>query len=355
MLEQVGEALGVTVEALTDPTEAERAVRSPDAAEVAAIRGALGRYEVILGAPLEAAATPKLAAVSKQVDYLNTAFLASNFSSIGKHLPRLIVEAQRAVESAGDDAVPATRLLVQTYRVASSTLLKLGAKETAWLAADRAIIAAQRAQDMYCLARSTRSVARAMMSLDQTAEALDALLAMARTMEPQISGSPDDVAAMYGMVLLAAEIAAAKLGDSSTPDVMHEEATRIADAWFSGVHDSATAFGRTNVLLHRVSAYIRLGRSADALAYAARIDRQAVDRLPRERRSVLLLDIATAHHQVGHYEQAVAALLQADRIAAEEVRCRPASQALITSLVNQPGYAPSAQLRALARNSGVTT
>src|SRR5579884_1312766 len=230
MLEQVADALGVTPGALTDPVEAERAVRSPDAAEVAAIRGALGRYEVIIGAPIDTARAPQLASVSKQVDYLNTAFLASNFSSIGRHLPKLIVEAQRTVEDAGDDLVPATRLLVQTYRVASSTLLKLDANETAWLAAGRAITAAQRAQDMYCLARSTRSVARAMMSLGQTAEALDALISVARLMEPGIFASTDEVAAMYGMVLLAAEIAAAKLGDAATADTMREEASRIADA-----------------------------------------------------------------------------------------------------------------------------
>ena len=353
MLDQVAEALGVTVEALTDPIQAERAVRSPDAAEVAAIRGALGRYEVILGAPIEVADAPQLTAVAKQVDYLNTAFLASNFSSIGRHLPRLIVEAQRAVETASD-RVSATRFLVQTYRVASSTLLKLDAKDTAWLAADRAIAAAQRAQDAYCLARATRSVARAMMSLDQTAEALDALLAMTYRMEPEISRSSDDVVAMYGMVLLAAEIAAAKLGDTTTADTMHEEASRIAEARFSGSYDSATAFGRTNVALHRVSAYVRLGRSVDALNYASTIDSQAIARLPRERRSVLLLDIAAAHHQVGHYEQAVTALLQADQVASEEVRCRPASQALITSLINQPGHKPSDQLRTLARQAGVT-
>jgi len=353
MLDQVAVALAITVEALTDPIEADRAVRSPDAAEVAAIRGALGRYEIILGAPIVTADPPQLAAVSKQVDYLNTAFLASNFSSIGRHLPRLIVEAQRAVELAGADLVAATRLLVQTYRVASSTLLKLDANDTAWLAADRAIIAAQRAQDTYCLARSTRSVARAMMSLGQTAEALDALLAMIGRMEPQVPTSTDSEAAMYGMLLLAAEIAAAKLGDGLTADTMHTEAARIAQARFSGSHDSATAFGQTNVSLHRVAAYVRLGHCHDALTFADGIDQQAIGTLPRERRSVFLLDLATAHHQVGHYDQAMNALLHADRVASEEVRCRPTSQALISNLINQPGHTPSAQLRTLARQAGV--
>jgi transcriptional regulator with XRE-family HTH domain len=354
MLDQVALALAVTVEALTDPIEADRAVRSPDAAEVAAIRGALGRYEVILGAPIVTADPPQLAAVARQVDYLNTAFLASNFSSIGRHLPRLIVEAQRAVENASSELVTATRLLVQTYRIASSTLLKLDANDTAWLAADRAIIAVQRTQDTYCLARSTRSVARAMMSLAQTVEALDALLAMISRMEPDAPNSTDSEAAMYGTLLLAAEIAAAKLGDGLTADAMHDEAARIAQARFSGNHDSATAFGQTNVELHRVSAYVRLGRCGDALTFAAEIDQQAIQGLPRERRSFYLLDLATAHHQVGHYDQAVNALLHADRVASEEVRCRPTSQTLISNLINQPGHTPSAQLRTLARQAGVT-
>src|SRR5882672_1395286 len=221
MLETVAEALGVTVDALTDPVEAERAVRSPDAAEVAAIRGALGRYEVILGAPIPVADNPKLGDLRKQLDYVDAAFLSSNFSSIGRHLPKLIAEAQRATQLDEIDHLTATKVLVKTYRVASSTLLKLGANETAWLAADRAILAASHVQDPYCLARATRSVARAMTSLGQTAEALDALLAVARRLEPGIAAAPDETVALYGMVLLAAEIAAAKLGDGSTADTMH--------------------------------------------------------------------------------------------------------------------------------------
>src|SRR5258708_39605874 len=123
MLETVAEALGVTVDALTDPVEADRAVRRPDAAEVAAIRGALGRYEVILGAPIAVADNPRLSDQRKQLNHLDAAFLASNFSSIGRHLPKLIVEAQRATQSNQADPLAATKLLIQTYRVASSTLL----------------------------------------------------------------------------------------------------------------------------------------------------------------------------------------------------------------------------------------
>lgn len=353
MLETVAQVLGITVEALTDPVEADRAARNPDAAEVAATRGALGRYEVILGVPIPVPDSPKAAEVNKQLSYVNSAFLASNFSSIGRHLPKLIVEAQRAQESDTAHATEATKALVLTYRVASSTLLKLGANETAWLAADRAIHAAQRSQDPYCLARATRSVARAMTSLGQTAEALDALLAVARRMEPDAGTTDDETAALYGMVLLAAEISAAKLGDATTVDTMHEEAERLALHRFVGRNDSATAFGVTNVGLHRVAAFVRLGQGGRAIDYARTIDRAALEQLPKERRSTFLLDMAAAYTHVGQRTQAVAALMAADSVAPEEVRCRPSSRRLLATLIDDPAHSSSPELRMLAKRAGV--
>jgi transcriptional regulator with XRE-family HTH domain len=354
MLSEVATALGITVEALVDPAAAGRAIRQPDPVEVAAIRGALGSYEVLLGGPPHPANALGLAELSRRVAYLNTAFLASNFAVIGRQLPGLIIAAQHAMEIDAVDPVPAVRMTVQTYRVASSVLLKLGANETAWLAADRAIFAAQRVSDSFCLARATRSIARAMTSLGQCAAALDALLAVVRRLEPVVSAASDDVAAMYGMLLLAAEIAAAKLDDSSTVEGMHNEAARIAESRFAGSNDATTAFGPTNVLLHRVSAYVRLGDGDVALNHASRLDRQAVELLPRERRSNLLLDIATAYHQMGDHRQAVAALLRADRLAPDEVRCRPSSRTLVRELANHPACTPNIDLRRLAKQAGVT-
>lgn len=352
MLEKVAAALGVTVAALTDPVEAERATRAPDAAEVAAIRGALGRYEVILGAPAGVEEHPTRGGLARRVKYLDEAFLASRFSSIGRDLPRLLIQTQRAVEDhPGDDSA---RLLVKTYRVASSTLLKLGADETAWMAADRAVLAAQRSGDLYCLGRSTRSVARAMTSLGRTDQALDALLVMAARMEPEIGTNTPEIAALYGMVLLAAEIAAAKFGDAHTARTMHNEASAVAAAWFGGArHDPETAFGPANVALHWVSSLVRLGRPGEALAHARAVDSGRLAALPRERRSTFMLDVAAAYHQLGDYDGALNALLAADRIAPEEARCRPGSKALIASLVADPSHNAGPELRALARQAGV--
>lgn len=352
MLERVAHALGVTVQALTDPVEAERATRAPDAAEIAAITGALERYEVILGASVGAADHPKPVDLAKRVNFLDEAFLASRFSSIGRDLPKLLIEAQRAMkEEPGPESI---RVLVKVYRIASSTLLKLGADQTAWLAADRAMVAAQTTDDLYTLARATRSVSRAMTNLGRTEAALDALLAMAARMQPEVATSTLEVAAMYGMVLLAAEIAAAKYGDAHTALAMHNEAREVAHSRFaSGVSDKETAFGPVNVDLHWVSSLVRLGRPDDAVQYASGIDRAAVTLMPRERRATFGIDLALAHHQLSQYAEAEAVLLAAERIAPEEARCRPGSKELIANLVNVPSRSPSTELRALARRAGV--
>lgn len=352
MLEKVAAALGVTVQALTDPVEAERAVRMPDAAEVAAITGALGRYEVILGAPVGVEEQPHARDLDRRVAYLDEAFLASRFSSIGRDLPKLLIEAQRAVET--DPGTDSVRVLVKTYRIASSTLLKLGADETAWLAADRAMLAAQRSDDLYCLGRATRSVARAMTSLGRTEQALDALLAMAARMQPEAPTASLDIAALYGMVLLAAEIAAAKFGDAHTARTMHNEAAGVARVRFgTTAFDKETAFGPVNVDLHWVSSLVRLGRPGEALERAARVDREGLALMPKERRGTFGIDVALAHQQLGNAAEAEAALLAADRIAPEETRCRPGSKALIAGLIADPHRTPGAELRVLARRAGV--
>lgn len=352
MLEKVAAALGVTVQALIDPVEADRAERLPDAAEVAAITGALGRYETIIGAPIAADDHPDLPRLAGRIRFLDEAFLQSRFSSIGRDLPKVMAEAQRAVDD--QPGAASARLLVKTYRIASSTLLKLGADETAWLAADRAMMAARDADDLYCLGRATRSVSRALTNLGRTEQALDALLAMAARMQPEVPRLQDDLAALYGMVLLAAEIAAAKFNDAHTAGVMHAEARAVAAARFGdGRIDAETAFGPVNVDLHWVSSLVRLGRPGEALTHAGRIDVAALGRLPKERRGTFALDVALAHYQLGHSERAEAALLAADRIAPEEARCRPASRRLIASLVADPNRGPSAELRTLAQRAGV--
>jgi hypothetical protein len=70
-----------------------------------------------------------------------------------------------------------------------------------------------------------------------------------------------------------------------------------------------------------------------------------------------LFDIARGWSQAGKREEAAAVLLDADQLAPEEVRCRPASRRLVNTLVRSfpPGVHPSAAFKRLAKAAGVLT
>ncbi|KQC38000.1 helix-turn-helix transcriptional regulator [Frankia sp. ACN1ag] len=354
MLERVATALNIEVAALTEDDAAERAAQCLDGTEVRAIRAALGSYDALLG-PLDSARDPDLGRLRQQVDHACAAWLSSHFTVMGQVLPGLMGEAQAAVRTLdGDDRLEASRHLVMTYRLATSTLLKFETTDVAWLAADRAINLASQTGDTICLARATRSVARAMTQTGQLAEAVDLLIAMADRMETQITDDPE-LTSLYGMLLLPAEIAAASQGDAATALSLHEQADAVARTLAPDFSHRVTAFGVTNVELHRLAALVRLHEGAAAVAFAQTIDPARLNRLPRERRANYLLDLAEAHRQAGNPEPAIRALLDADRIAPEEVRCRPVGKQLVNDLLKRPGTRPLSELSQLAQRIGLST
>ncbi|NJC67848.1 helix-turn-helix transcriptional regulator [Planosporangium flavigriseum] len=353
MLEAVANALQIDVAALTDDDAARRAAESPDAVEVCAIRDALCSYKVIFDGAGEA---PDPVRLRRQVDYACAAWLASHLTTMGRVLPGLIAESQRAVATLdGFNRVEAARHLVMAYRLASSTLLKLDTIELAWLAADRAMLTARSVGDTVCLARASRCVARALACLGQPRDSLDVLIAMATRMEPELASQDRQLLSMYGMLLLPAEIAAAQKGDVDTALTMHRRAEQIARQLGPGYCDPVSAFGVTNVALHRLAALVRMDEGGRAVTYARTIEPQSLARLPRERKATYLLDMAEAHRQCRQYPEAAAAVVRADQVAPEEVRRRPATHALIRRLLDVASGEPALLLRRLADRASVAT
>lgn len=353
MLERVAAVLGIEVAALVDDEIAERSARCIDAVEVQAIRSALSSYGAVLGGPGRPGREPDLSRLRRQVDHACAAWLSSHFRVMGRVLPGLIGEAHDAVRAfEGDARLEATRHLVMIYRLVTSTLLKFESTDVAWLAADRAINLASHSGDTICLARATRSVARATTQAGQRREAVEVLISMAARMEGELGADPE-LMSLYGMLLLPAEIAAASDGDAETALALHEQADAVARRMGPAFCHSVTAFGVTNVAVHRLSALVRLHESAAALAFAQTIDPDGLARLPRERKASYLFDLAEAHRQVGHAQEATRALSYADRIAPEEVRCRPVARQLVAQLLNQPGGPVLPELRQLAHSIGL--
>lgn len=131
-----------------------------------------------------------------------------------------------------------------------------------------------------------------------------------------------------------------------------EAADRVAEQQGDGDADY-TSFGPTNVGLHEVDVLLRLDNAWSALEAADRIDPTALAALGRERRARHLLTTARAQLLSRRHADAGRTLLEAERLAPEEVR-RPWSVALVQDLLDRTP-SPAWELRELAQRCGLRT
>jgi transcriptional regulator with XRE-family HTH domain len=352
MLDRVAEALGVDPAALTDSPTARRVARCVDATEVLTIREALSWYPSV--SENAGAHAPTLDRVTRQLAYVDQAWLSSHFTVVVRHLPTLLHEAQTLASLAVPaDQVAASRTLVMAYRLAASVLIKLEANDVAWLAADRAMHAAIAVDDTLALARATRSVARSLTSAGQQASALSALIGMADRMRPELTQRTPALLSMYGMLYLAASIAAAQQEDAAMALTMHEHAHAAARR-LDPHYRHHTQFGPVNVALHRVAALVRLHEPGYALEYARTIDPASVSALPPERRVTYALDLTTAYTETGRYTDGARTLVDAERVAPEEVRCRPLAHGLLRAMLRNTNGELGRSVQRMASRAGVT-
>jgi transcriptional regulator with XRE-family HTH domain len=353
MLDRVAEVLGIDPAALTDGSTARRAARCVDAVEVQTIREALSWYPSLSARDGEQDLT--LDRVTKQLEHVDQAWLLSRFTVVARHLPKVLHDAQMLAFTAPPSSkVTASRTLVMAYRLASSVFLKFEANDVAWLAADRAMQTAIAVDDTLALARATRSVARSLTSTGQPASAISALTGMADRMRPELTTRAVELLSLYGMLYLAASIAAAKQEDPDTALLMHEHAHAAAENLRPDYQTHHTAFGPTNVALHRVAALVRLHEPGQALEFARTIDPCLTLVLPPERRVNYRLDLSTAYTETGHYTDATHALIEAERIAPEEVHCRPLAHSLIRATLRNTSGELGRSVQWIASRAGVT-
>jgi transcriptional regulator with XRE-family HTH domain len=353
MLDRVAEALGVAPAALTDSPTARRVAQCVDATEVLTIREALSWYPSLSANP--STQPPTLDRLARQLQYVDQAWLSSHFTVVVRRLPTLLHEAQTLnFLAASADLVATSRTLVMAYRLAASVLIKLEANDVAWLAADRAMHAAMAVNDTRALARATRSVARSLTSAGQQASALSALTGMADRMRPELTPRAPELLSMYGMLYLAASIAAAQQEDAETALTMHAHAHAAAQK-LDPHYQHHTQFGPVNVALHRVAALVRLHEPGQAIEYAGTIEPASVSVLPPERRVTYMLDLTTAYTETGQYTDAARTLVDAERVAPEEVRCRPLAHGLLRAMLRNTSGELGRSVQRMASRAGVTT
>ena len=357
VLHEIADILQVDVQLLLgkDPERRTDTLTCIDQVEVEEIRAALERYDSMSAYFDAAPYPPPLSDLRKAVNHAWLTYQYGRYGMLTRALPKLLRDAQAADAGyGGDQAREAAHLLGQVYQISSSVLRKLGECDLAWLAADRSMAVAQRADDPLLAGIATTRVCNALVAMGRARPALELNVNIANRLAP---GGRNDVSparlSVYGMLLLQGAMAAARIGDSATVDDLIGGAQEAATLLGGDHNHYWTSFGPTNLELHRAAAAVELGDGARAVETHHRISEAAFNALLPERRAHHLLDIARAFAQLGDVANAGEMLLRGDRLAPSEIRCRPIAHEVMADVLRRTRGAPPAPIAELAEHMGV--
>ncbi|WBB64098.1 helix-turn-helix transcriptional regulator [Streptomyces sp. WMMC500] len=348
VLARAAEVLHVPVEQLlSDQPPATEAGAAPPA-EVLAVVDAL--YPV--SGTLPDGDPPALEVLHRRLEYCCAAFQACHYRALSRDLPPLLAGAQKAAHAAPRDRVcEAHGLLSRALQLATSFLHKYGAGAAvqAAVVADRALAAAERSGDSVQIGAASRRVAKSLMYQQRPQAAVDYALETARRLEPDLSARGPLGLSTLGMLYLNAALAAA---GRESAGALIDHAEDVAARQGADLDEDYTMFGPTNVELHRVDMLVRFEDGWSALDTAAGVEQAALAGMSRERRARHHIARAHASLLTRRKEDAAKELLEADKLAPEEVESRPEPVSLVKDVLGATPQ-PGAQLRALARRCGL--
>ncbi|MGC0416325.1 helix-turn-helix domain-containing protein [Embleya sp. AB8] len=294
---------------------------------------------------------PSLSELSRQVDDVWALIHAAKFAELSVLVDPLLDRLETAVRSAPDRERPALyALLARTYQALAAAFARQDEADAAWVAADRAIRAAEQSNDVLGTFAGIYRLAQAFVRLKRLDQAEHAATTAVRALETHGAAQlgRSEGLSVLGALHLALALVHARAGNRDQARSEIEEARTIARRLGADRNDFNLEFGPTNVEIQAVSTAVDLGDAGEALDVGARIDAGA---LSPERQSRLLMDLGRAHVQRRHVGDAVECLLRAEELAPETVRSHVAARGAIHELTLIAGRSAPAELLALAERA----
>jgi transcriptional regulator with XRE-family HTH domain len=346
VLQSLASALDVKVgDLIGEPSLLDRSADS-GRSTVPALRAALMDYRQIT--PLLGRAPtvppPELDALARDIGQVWDAYQDSRYGYVTS---RLLAEAQSADRAyTGEGRERAKSLLAMTHQAAAMILTKLGEADLAWIAADRGLVAAQDSGNPVVVGSLFRSVTHSLLSNGRYTEAVQLTRDAAAYLQPGLTNATPEYLSIYGTLFLAGSMAAARNEDRATTRTFLAEADDSARRLGADANHLWTAFGPTNVTIHRVSTAVELGDLQVAVDLGPRVD---VSALPVERRIRHRIEVARAYSAWNRRDEALTILLDAERDAPEQIRHHFISRQLVLRWIRQQRGKPSHHLAGLAK------
>lgn len=349
VIKSLATALDVSVgELLAEPSLTDWTGESGDRT-VPALRAAITDYRHLtpVAALARAHDPPPLAELRRDVADVWEAYQASRYGLMIRRLPPLLAEAHHAAAAAtGDERAEAHRVLGQAYHAAAAILVKIGETDLAWIAAERGLNHAQNSGDQVVIASLLRSVTYALIANNRFDAASQLTAHAAGMLERELSRPTPELLSVYGTLLLCGSMAAARADDRATTRAYLDRADAAARRLGSDANHVWTAFGPTNVAIHRVATAVELGDIQIAIDLGPGLDTSG---MPVERRARHGIAVAQAYSRWNRTDEALDALLEAERIAPEQVRRHYLSRQLVLGWMRRRRGRPDRRLADLAR------
>jgi transcriptional regulator with XRE-family HTH domain len=270
---------------------------------------------------------------------------AGRYTELTELLRGLVPDLETAARAVAEDQrAEVFELMASTYQACSAALAELGEPEAAWIAADRAMAAAERAGNPMLVAAGAFRLVFVFINARHYGQAEETARTAAEALWPLANQGDPQAMSLWGALTLQRAVIAAHFNDPDLAYGQLERASQVAGRLGEGHNEYNTEFGPANVRLYEIAVAVELGDAGRALRAAAVVDTSG---LSAERQARMLIDVARAHAQRRQVHEAVAALLQAEGITPEQVRGHALVRQLVSDLLTMQD--PPAELRDLAR------
>lgn len=361
VLQRLADVLGVAVRDLrpeaAEPMAADRGDgHRPGSAVFEQLRLLLTGHpalEQLFGDESDRESDVKLPELQQRVDLAWQLAHESRLVEVGGSLLELIPDLEHAARSSTAQRPEVLTLLSRAYQVAATAFTRQEEVDAAWVAADRALSAAEESGDALSVVAGTYRMAQAFLRLQRLEQAeqaarvsVAALAAQAASEQPK-----PEVLSLYGSLQLMLAVIAATDGNRTAARSGLAAARTAADRLGEGRNDFDTEFGPTGVAVHAVAVAVELGDAGEALDTARTVDASI---LSPERQARFLVDVARAHAQRRQASEALEALLNAERLTPELVHTDHRAREVVRDLLQFAGRRPADELRELASRAAVT-
>lgn len=275
-----------------------------------------------------------------------------NRTEVGALLPDLIRDAETAARVLeGNERRAALVALSDVYRLVGQATAYIAPPELAWVVADRALAAAQDADDPAAIAAAAWNMGNILRETAHPEEALRVVVDASDLIRPHLENSPDDWRGIYGALQLHAAVTHAREGNEGDAWRFWEKGNQVAKSLPVSYVHASTVFGRANVDFHGVSVHTDLLKAQQALGLADEID---PDVMPStERKARLWVEVARGHLQRGDRTAALMVMQIAYETGRETVRFTPSARAVAADLWRKAPRALRPQAAMLAEQVGV--